>query len=72
MKRIKKIVKLALVCFLLLLVLGFIYQRVAEQSDSKNTPAIGEVITLEQTKLHLNVSGSGDTTVLLISGAGDI
>src|SRR5688572_6672126 len=54
-----------------LIVLGTIYESVAEASDAKAYPPPGELVDVGRYRLHLNCTGSGSPTVVIDSGMGD-
>jgi pimeloyl-ACP methyl ester carboxylesterase len=60
-----------LVGILILLVLGWIYQRLSLQRDLRNYPPPGKMVDIGGYQLHLQVSGEGSPTVILEAGFGD-
>jgi len=58
------------VCIAILLLLGFMYERISAARDAIRCPPIGELIDINGRKLHLIRKGTGSPTVVIVSGAG--
>lgn len=56
--------------FLILLTMGFVYERLAEYSDSRKYPPPGKIVEINGHKMHIYTEGSGDSTVVFASGFG--
>ena len=54
-----------------LLVLGFVFEMVAEASDLRANPAPGQLVDIGGYRLHLNCTGTGSPTVVIDAGLGD-
>ena len=54
-----------------LMLLGTIYESVAEASDAKAYPPPGQLVDVGGYRLHINCTGSGSPTVVIESGWGD-
>lgn len=62
-------------CLALLLVLmlvGFIYEPIAEAADAKANPAPGQLVDVGGYRLHINCTGTSSPTVVIESGWGDM
>jgi pimeloyl-ACP methyl ester carboxylesterase len=57
--------------FLLLALVGAIYEPIAEAADAKAYPPPGKMVDVGGYRLHLNCMGSGSPTVVIESGWGD-
>jgi pimeloyl-ACP methyl ester carboxylesterase len=55
----------------LLLAVGFIYQKAAARLDERRYPMHGRLVEVDGHQLHLDCSGSGAPTVVLDAGLGD-
>jgi pimeloyl-ACP methyl ester carboxylesterase len=54
-----------------LALLGAIYETLAEAADAKSYPPPGELVDVGGHRLHINCTGSGSPTVVIVSGLGD-
>lgn len=54
-----------------LLLLGFIYEPIAEATDAKTYPAPGQLVDVGGYRLHINCTGTGNPTVVIDAGWGD-
>jgi pimeloyl-ACP methyl ester carboxylesterase len=54
-----------------LALVGAIYESVAEAADAKAYPAPGELVDVGGYRLHINCTGTGSPTVVIVSGLGD-
>jgi len=54
-----------------LALVGYIYEPLAEAADAKAHPAPGELVDVGGYRLHINCTGSGSPTVVIVAGAGD-
>ncbi|MFD1361795.1 alpha/beta fold hydrolase [Lentibacillus salinarum] len=54
----------------LLLIIGFIYERIGRNADMKKYPPVGETVEYDGEKIHYINEGSGDGTVVFTSGSG--
>jgi pimeloyl-ACP methyl ester carboxylesterase len=54
-----------------LAVVGAIYERVAEASDAKAYPPPGKMVDVGGHRLHINCTGTGSPTVVIVAGLGD-
>lgn len=54
-----------------LLLVGTIYEVIAEAADAKAFPPPGQLVEVGGYRLHINCTGSGSPTVVIVAGAGD-
>ena len=54
-----------------LLLLGYIYEPLAEAADAKAYPPPGQLVDVGGYRLHINCTGSGSPTVVIVAGLGD-
>jgi len=54
-----------------LMLVGYIYEPVAEAADAKAYPPPGELVDVGGYRLHINCSGTGSPTVMIEAGLGD-
>jgi pimeloyl-ACP methyl ester carboxylesterase len=54
-----------------LMLVGYIYEPMAEAADAKAYPPPGELVDVGGHRLHINCTGSGSPTVVIVAGAGD-
>ena len=54
-----------------LALVGYIYEPIAEAADAKTYPPPGELVDVGGYRLHINCTGSGSPTVVIVAGAGD-
>ena len=54
-----------------LMVMGYIYESVAEAADAKAYPPPGQLVDVGGHRLHINCTGSGSPTVVIDAGLGD-
>jgi pimeloyl-ACP methyl ester carboxylesterase len=57
---------------LLLILVGWIYEPLAEAADAKAYPPPGQMVDVGGYRLHINCSGFGSPTVVIESGWGDM
>ena len=50
---------------------GYIYEPLAEAADAKTYPPPGQLVDVGGYRLHINCTGSGSPTVVIVAGAGD-
>lgn len=53
---------------LLILMTGFIYERIGEYIDTKNFPIVGEMVQVNNHKINVFSEGKGNSTVVFCSG----
>ena len=51
-----------------LLLVGYIYEPIAEAADAKAYPPPGQMVDVGGYRLHINCTGSGSPTVVVESG----
>jgi pimeloyl-ACP methyl ester carboxylesterase len=56
---------------IVLALLGAIYESLAEAADVKIYPAPGQLVDVGDHRLHINCTGTGSPTVVIVSGLGD-
>lgn len=56
---------------LILIVVGAIYEPLAEAADVKANPPLGQMVDVGGYRLHINCTGNGSPTVVIESGWGD-
>src|SRR5512134_3451706 len=54
-----------------LMLIGYIYEPIAEAADAKAYPPPGQLVDVDGYRLHLNCTGSGSPTVVIDAGWGD-
>ena len=54
-----------------LMLVGYIYEPIAEAADAKAYPPPGQMVDVGGFRLHINCTGSGSPTVVVESGWGD-
>jgi pimeloyl-ACP methyl ester carboxylesterase len=54
-----------------LMLVGYIYEGIAEAADAKAYPPPGQLVDVGGYRLHINCTGSGSPTVVIVAGAGD-
>jgi pimeloyl-ACP methyl ester carboxylesterase len=54
-----------------LALVGYIYESLAEAADAKAYPPPGQLVDVGGYRLHINCTGSGKPTVVIVAGAGD-
>lgn len=54
-----------------LLLVGYIYEPIAEAADAKAYPPPGQLVDVGGYRLHINCTGTGSPTVVIDSGQGD-
>jgi len=54
------------------MLVGFIYEPIAEAADAKANPAPGQLVDVGGYRLHINCTGTGSPTVVIESGWGDM
>jgi pimeloyl-ACP methyl ester carboxylesterase len=59
------------VLIIVLALLGAIYESVAEAADAKTYPPPGQLADVSDHRLHINCTGTGSPTVVIVSGLGD-
>jgi pimeloyl-ACP methyl ester carboxylesterase len=62
---------LVVVLFLGLILLGAIYESVAEATDARDYPPPGQMVDVGGYHLHINCTGTGSPTVVIDAGWGD-
>src|SRR5215213_1345256 len=61
----------SLAALLVLALVGYIYEPMAEAADAKAYPPPGQLVDVGGYRLHLNCTGSGSPTVVIDAGHGD-
>ena len=61
----------SLALLLSLMLLGYIYEAVAEAADAKEYPPPGQLVDVGGYRLHINCTGAGTPTVVIDAGLGD-
>ena len=54
-----------------LALVGYIYEPFAAAADAKAYPLPGQLVDVGGYRLHINCTGSGSPTVVIVAGAGD-
>ena len=54
-----------------LLLVGYIYESIAEAADAKAYPPPGQLVDVGGHRLHINCTGTGSPTVVIDAGQGD-
>jgi pimeloyl-ACP methyl ester carboxylesterase len=61
----------SLVSLVVLILVGYIYEPIAEAADAKAYPPPGQMVDVGGYRLHINCTGEGSPTVVIESGWGD-
>jgi pimeloyl-ACP methyl ester carboxylesterase len=61
----------SLAALLVLALVGYIYEPIAEARDAKAYPPPGQMVDIDGYRLHINCTGEGSPTVVVESGWGD-
>ena len=61
----------ALASLLGLALMGYIYESLAEAADAKTYTPPGQLVDVGGYRLHINCTGTGSPTVVIVSGLGD-
>jgi pimeloyl-ACP methyl ester carboxylesterase len=61
----------SLVSLVVLMLVGYIYEPIAEAADAKAYPPPGQMVDVGGYRLHINCTGKGSPTVVIESGWGD-
>ena len=62
----------SLVSLVVLTLVGYIYEPIAEAADAKAYPPPGQMVDVGGYRLHINCTGEGSPTVVIESGWGDM
>ena len=68
---IRRALAVILVSLSVLVLAGFGYERIARAGDAERYPAPGELIEVNDHRLHLLCLGAGSPTVVLEAGLGE-
>ncbi len=73
--RISRALRIVVLAIVLLLPIGYVYERIAESRDRERYPPPGRLIAVSEPdvggrKLHLNCRGTGSPTVIVETGSG--
>lgn len=66
-KTLKRKIKI-LICILLVLILGIVYEQIGELLDSSRFPPPGKIVNVNGHNMHIFAEGKGNTTVVFASG----
>jgi len=61
----------SLAALLGLMLVGYIYEHIAEAADAKAYPPPGQLVDVGGYRLHINCTGTGSPTVVIDAGQGD-
>ena len=61
----------SLISLMVLMLVGYIYEPIAEAADAKAYPPPGQMVDVGGYRLHINCTGEGSPTVVIESGWGD-
>jgi pimeloyl-ACP methyl ester carboxylesterase len=61
----------SLVVLIVLMLVGYIYEPIAEAADAKAYPPPGQIVDVGGYRLHINCTGEGSPTVVIEAGWGD-
>jgi pimeloyl-ACP methyl ester carboxylesterase len=70
--RFLRILGTLVIILVVLALIGAVYQSASAAADRRNYPPIGELVDIGDYSLHLNCTGEGSPTVILIAGAGNM
>lgn len=69
--KMRSMMKTIGIVFLAFLLVGFVYEQIAEQSYGKTHKAPGQLFQVGDHQLHIHCTGSGSPTVVLEAGLGE-
>lgn len=67
-KRFEKYVFKALICIVVILLIGFSYEKIGEYNDTNNYPPVGKMVTVNNHKINVYSKGNSNVTVVFLSG----
>ncbi|MBU3215691.1 alpha/beta hydrolase [Clostridium estertheticum] len=67
-KRFRKCVFRALISIIVILLIGFLYEKIGEYNDAKKYSPVGKMITVNNHKINVYSKGNGKVTVVFSSG----
>lgn len=67
-KRFRKYVFRVLVCIVVILLIGFSYEKIGEYNDAKKYSPVGKMIDVNNHKINVYSKGKGNVTVVFSSG----
>lgn len=70
-QKMRRVMKYIGIVFLGLLLLGFVYEQIAEQFYTKTHNAPGQLVQVGDHQLHIHCTGAGSPTVVLEAGLGE-
>lgn len=70
-QKMRRVMKYAGIVFLGLLLVGFVYEPMAERSYAKTHQTPGQLFQVGNHQLHIHCMGSGEPTVVLEAGLGE-
>jgi pimeloyl-ACP methyl ester carboxylesterase len=70
-QKMRRVMKTVGIVFLGFLLVGFVYEQIAEQSYVKTHQAPGQLFQVGDHQLHIHCTGSGSPTVVLEAGLGE-
>ncbi|WP_315120911.1 alpha/beta hydrolase [uncultured Clostridium sp.] len=67
-KLFRKYVFITLICIVIILLIGFLYEKIGEYNDAKNHLPVGKMVDVNGHKINVYSKGEGNTTVVFLSG----
>ncbi|MBU3092969.1 alpha/beta hydrolase [Clostridium sp. CF011] len=67
-KRFRQYVFRVLICIVVILLIGFLYEKIGEYNDAKKYSPVGEMIDVNNHKINVYSKGKGNVTVVFSSG----
>ncbi|MBU5484157.1 alpha/beta hydrolase [Clostridium sp. MSJ-11] len=67
-KLFRKYVFSTLICIVIILLIGFLYEKIAEYNDAKNHLPVGKMVDVNGHKINVYSKGEGNTTVVFTGG----
>jgi pimeloyl-ACP methyl ester carboxylesterase len=67
-KGFRKYVFTALICIVIILLIGFSYEKIGEYKDVSNYPPVGKMVDVNNHKINVYSKGEGNVTVVFLSG----
>ncbi|MBU3174610.1 alpha/beta hydrolase [Clostridium estertheticum] len=67
-KRFKKYAFRALICIVVILLIGFSYEKIGEYNDAKKYSPVGKMVTVNNHKINVYIKGKGNVTVVFSAG----
>ncbi|WP_242985409.1 alpha/beta fold hydrolase [Vallitalea okinawensis] len=70
LKWVVKLLRIGIIAVIVLTLAALVYEKAAEYADSKKYEPPGKIIDVDEQKMHIYAEGTGDVTVVFVSGLG--